>query len=942
MGTRLTFTSSEQGVPLTIDDAANNRVYINYDAAGNVTSRTGRLGRVLRFTFDEIGRLSTETSPRGGVRTNVYNPRGTLSSFSDSQTDPYGWHRFTYDGNDSVVADYMPFAGRSTNYAYDALNHVTTATYGDGTSVHYTRDFRGNKLTEVDEGGHTTTFEYDLAGELVKTTYANGTFAQRDYDGLGRLASTTDERGHTTSYEYDAGCGCSDRTTQVTDALGRATVTVYDAAGRRTSVTDAAGHTTSFAYDVRGHVTDTNYADGTTVHDTFDTRGRRTASTDQTGAVTTYGYDAEGQLTSVTDALEHVTTYAYDADGNLASVTDANGHTTTYEYDLLKRKTKRKLPLGMSETFAYDAVGNEVSHTDFRGKTTTRGYDTRNRLLSKVPDPTLGEPTAAYTYFATGMGSAMTDASGGTSYTYDARNRLLTRAAPAGTLTYTYDPSGNVASIRSSNANGTSVDYAWNADNQLVSVTDNRASGIATAAYTSTGRPATMSLPNGVGMTYGYDSLDRVTSLAWQRSASPPFASWAYTYNGRGQRLTAADLAARHVTYGYDATSRLASETIVHNPPGGLGDGVLTYTLDPVGNRLSRTTTLAALATQTFSYDANDQLTSDDYDPNGNTTNTDGNTYAYDFENRLVSKNTGAGAVTVGGVTTMYLVDDLNPTGYLQVLEEVSGGAVQTRYTYGTSIVSQTRDVPDAPQTRFYGYDAHGNVTFLTDATGAVTDTYEYDAWGNIVAWTGGTPNQRLYVGEEFDPDLGLINLRARYYQVAIGRFFTIDADRSNMVHPLGWNRFGYADVDPVANRDPLGQAALAEYAVAITVAAALVAATTVYIGFRNHKTTELSVAGAAAAVGQVLNCSLWTQWSRFELMAAVAAGRTAEEPPAPFDICEDPCQKPWNRCVESPLFFEWEGPGLRRCAACLFLCEGLEYWPARLTNGHACVWSAD
>ena len=51
---------------------------------------------------------------------------------------------------------------------------------------------------------------------------------------------------------------------------------------------------------------------------------------------------------------------------------------------------------------------------------------------------------------------------------------MLTKAAAAGTLTYTYDPAGNVATIRSSNTNGTSVDYAWDAANQLASVTDNR------------------------------------------------------------------------------------------------------------------------------------------------------------------------------------------------------------------------------------------------------------------------------------------------------------------------------------------------------------------------------------------------------------------------------------------------------------------------------------
>ena len=41
-------------------------------------------------------------------------------------------------------------------------------------------------------------------------------------------------------------------------------------------------------------------------------------------------------------------------------------------------------------------------------------------------------------------------------------------------------------------------------------------------------------------------------------------------------------------------------------------------------------------------------------------------------------------AKTVSGVTTRYLVDDLNPTGYAQVVEELSGGgSVQRQYTYG-------------------------------------------------------------------------------------------------------------------------------------------------------------------------------------------------------------------------------------------------------------------
>ena len=62
-------------------------------------------------------------------------------------------------------------------------------------------------------------------------------------------------------------------------------------------------------------------------------------------------------------------------------------------------------------------------------------------------------------------------------------------------------------------------------------------------------------------------------------------------------------------------------------------------------------------------------------------------------------------------------------------------------------------------------YDGHGSVRALTDATGGVTDTYDYDAYGNLIhsTFTGSapTPNNYLFAGEQFDPDLNLYYNRA-------------------------------------------------------------------------------------------------------------------------------------------------------------------------------------
>ncbi len=860
-GTLFKFTNSEQGLPLIVEDAEGRRARFQYDAAGNPLARIDWLGRVGRATYDEAGHQLTETTARGGNTTKSYHLTGALA-FS---RDPSGYERgFSYDPNGNLLVAWDN-AGRQTNSTYDKLNQLTQTTrWPEGATVTYTRNIWGQPLTMTDENNHTTAYEYDTVGNLTKTTFADGKFTTRTYDVLNRLASITDERGHKTSYEYDEGCGCSDRVTKVTDPLGHATVTKYDRNGRKLSVTDANGRITRNVYDSRGQVVDTIYPDATSVHHTYDARGHLVSTTDQTGVVTArYGYDAQGQATSVTDPLGNATRYAYDLDGNMASVTDAKGHTTTYEYDLLKRMTRRMLPLGQSETFAYDFAGRQIGHTDFGGKTTAMTYDPRDRVLTKVPDPSLGEASHTYTYSLTGRRLTATDGTGTTTYSYDPRDRLLTKAAPAGTLTYTYDPTGNVATIRSSNTNGTSVDYAWDAANQLETIADNRTGGTTRATHTPTNRPLTLVQPNGVGVTYAYDSMERVTSMLWQKGTSPVLGSWAYTHNERGQRLTATDITGRRVEYTYDAAARLTSETI---SGAASNNGAISYVLDALANRVSRTSDVGAVPTASYSYDANDQLTTDVVDANGNTTGSGGHTYAYDFENHLVSKDGSVTlqyncdgnrvAKTTGGVTTRYLVDDLNPTGFLQVLEETVGGAVQIRYTYGTSLISQTRNVSATPAISYYGHDAHGNVTFLTNAAGTVTDSYDYDAWGILVGSTGSTPNTRLYAGEELDPDLGFLNLRARQYSPSTGRFLTrdpldlvnsagppddreigmVDAvthpqlravlqiaapDRAalgeNVFTPINWNRFLYANADAVNRLDPTGRATAMEYAVKVS-----------------------------------------------------------------------------------------------------------------------------
>ena len=90
----------------------------------------------------------------------------------------------------------------------------------------------------------------------------------------------------------------------------------------------------------------------------------------------------------------------------------------------------------------------------------------------------------------------------------------------------------------------------------------------------------------------------------------------------------------------HDGINRLTNEAIASDPAG--GNGAVAYGLDPVGNRLTANSTVPRISTSISGYDADDLMSTETYDSNGNTTSIGGKTFAYDSENRMTSMNGGA------------------------------------------------------------------------------------------------------------------------------------------------------------------------------------------------------------------------------------------------------------------------------------------------------------
>ena len=824
LGKETTYTYNGQGLPLTMADGLGNLTTYEYDARGRVTKLTNPLGHATSYTYDANGNRLTETRTRttaAGVETLVtsfeYDKAGRLTktTYPDNSTTQTVYNSI---GKQAETIDQL---GRKTTYLYDAIGRLARTTYPDNSIEEFTYDAEGRRLTTRDRAGRLTQLEYDALGRVIKTTSAGGAFTTTEYDLAGQPTKVTDERGNVTTHTYDD----AGRRKTTTDALSHVTTFAYDLAGNLTSVRDANNRETTFEYDANNQRTKTIYPDGTFDQVTYDAAGRTLSKRDQAGVTTLYEYDDLGRLITVTDALGQQTSYTYDEVGNRTSQTDANTNTTRFEYDGLGRRTRRTLPLGMSEISTYDAAGNLASRIDFNGKTTTYTYDALNRLTAKVPDATIGGPAITFSYTPTGQRALMIDASGATSYTYDIRDRLIEKATPQGTLTYTYDAAGNLAGIESSNSGGTSVGYSYDALNRLSGVTDHRsAAGVTSYTYDAVGNLQAYAYPNGVTHEYTYNTLNRLTELRVTNTTST-LASFTYTLGSTGHRLSVAELGGRQVAYTYDALYRLTSETISGAPV----SGTVGYQYDPVGNRLERTSTVGAVPAAAYSYDDNDRLQSDTYDSNGNTTASGGRLYRYDFENRLTNMNgdsvvivyDGDGnrvAKTVAGVTTRYLVDDRNPTGYAQVLEEVAGGIVQRLYTYGLDLVSQMQ--PSG--TSYYVYDGSGSTRHLSDDAGALVAAYDYDAFGVVLRNDGAVSNAYLFRGEYFDGNLELYFLRARYLDVKSGRFWTADTFEGFHDEPLSLHRYLYASADSVNLSDPSGEFSIGSVGVSMAIHGAL------------------------------------------------------------------------------------------------------------------------
>ncbi len=702
-------------------DPNGNRVTATYNAAGELTLLTASDGSALTIAYNTQGLISQVTDPAGRASTYQYDASGQhLTTY----TDKYGATHYTY------------LTGPT---AADA-NALATIAYADNTHVFYTVDAQG-RLTGVsrDGGAEALTYTYGPVGGYTVTD-ADHAATTILADDMGLIVQTTDPLGNITRNSYDA----DSNLTSVVAPDGTTTTYQYDSRGNITSETDPLGNVTRFTYDP--------------------TFSRLLSSQDPRGYTTSYAIDAHGNTTSVTAPDGSVEQYSYNGLGEVVQSTDARLQTTAYTYNASGQVAAVSLPDGTSDSYSYDDRGNLLAATG-PGGNWSFAYDTLD-LPTQVTEP---NGVLTYSYNVVGQTTQIVETSGSSTFTvnykYDALGRLeqLTDASGNNIDTYSYDPAG--ALISEAKGNGTSTTYQYDANGDLLKLTNLAPGGnIANSsfAYTYDALGRVISTTTGGATTnYGYDADGQLTSV------SAPGESIQYAYDPSGNRTSVTD---NGVVTNYSANS-VNEYTAV---------GATTYGYDADGNMTSSTT---GGATTTYAFNSLNQLT-------GVTSPSASTSYTYDpLGNRISS--------TVNGTATSNLFGQ----GGVLLAQLDGGGNVLAHYTYGAGLVSQ---VSSGGSSAYYDFNLNGSTVGVSNSVGSYVNSYSYLPFGQTTTLSAGLANPFTYVGRfgVTDTASGNFTMGYRTYDPTTGQFVSND--------PLGLgggdvNLRRYVGNDPIARIDPSG-----------------------------------------------------------------------------------------------------------------------------------------
>ena len=398
MNHRQEYSYNARGYNTAVRDANNGVSGAEYDVLGNVTTLMGPCSSATRFTYDNMGKLISETTTIGVTISYGYNELNVKEQVTNARGQK---RKYFYD----VTGKITGYVGTedSVSYTYDKNGNVLTVTDRNGTvKREYDALNRVKKCT--DTYGNSICYEYDEVGNLTRLVYPDNTSVIYTYDANKNLVSVTDWAQRTTTYAYDV----NNRVVGVTKPDGSITTTVYDAKQRITSAVERTANGTiitgfEYTYDSLSRIVEEKHlAENIKLCYTYDSLNRVTNRTvkdecDQVVSSENYTYDAAGNITDAPnscfgyDINNRLSVFdgrdiAYDLDGNM--LTDG---CTAFEYDSANRLVKAG-----DHAYTYNAEDVRIRNR-CNGYDTTYTYNT-NCKLSQLLQKTTNDITTKYVY----------------------------------------------------------------------------------------------------------------------------------------------------------------------------------------------------------------------------------------------------------------------------------------------------------------------------------------------------------------------------------------------------------------------------------------------------------------------------------------------------------------------------------------------------------------